>query len=110
MYKTDFYITVAAKRNQFNEPISYRFERVTGWGECLETLNGRLIEIRLNKVGRTWRASEESTGLYLGKDGATRTEVLNQLTPEFLEQVAKELDKEHNKKLANTLADYLLTH
>ena len=108
MYKTDFFIAKGKKRNDRGNVGSYEFERVSGYGELFEAPNGTLIEIGIYKSGDEWVATEISTGLSLGKHGATRSKVLKKITPEFLLSVSKVMKTMLVKEIAEDLENYIL--
>ena len=102
MFKTNFFITnISNKGNKFN--------KVSGWGETFESPDGNIIEVRLDKRGKLWYCTEESTGaLILGNGYQTRKEALKEITPEILQLISDQLKTETMQKVANQLADFIL--
>lgn len=108
MYKTNFYITQAAPEDSGKK---YTFTKVSGWGELLEAPGGELIEIRLDKRPEGWRVSEEKTGLLIFSQAfRTRTDAVKALRPELLRRIAEELKKPFAVQVAETLADFIISH
>lgn len=109
MYKTKFFKTCFNGRD--NNGIIYKFDKCQGWAELFEAPDGQPIEIVIHKDSPRgcWHASEVTTGLSINKSGRTRAEVIEQLTPEFLQRVSDALTNEANKKLKNRLADFMIS-
>lgn len=109
MYKTDFYITSAAKRNHFNEPVQYKFDKVHGWGETFGAPDGSIIELRFDKRPRQWRVTENSTGMaVLHPFFQTRAEAMAAVTPELLQKIADAIKAPYCCKVKEALADHIL--
>lgn len=108
MFKTDFYKTIYGGRDE-NGDVIYYFKKASGWGECLEAPDGTPVEIRLEKQDETWRALEESSGLFLDITGTTRQEAINAVTAELLQVIADKLKSEYCKNIIEKLSDYIMT-
>lgn len=109
MYKTEFLKTCFNGRD--NNGIIYKFERCKGWAELFEAPNGQPVEIVIHRENprEYWHSTEITTGVSIDKTGRTRAEVIEQITPEFLERVIEALEREANKRARNELKNFILS-
>ena len=109
MYKTEFFKTCYNGKD--TNGIIYKFERSQGWAELFEAPDGQPVEIVIHKDSPKgyWHSTETTTGLSINKTGRTRAEVLQQITPDFLNRITEALNKDINKKLKNKLANFILS-
>lgn len=109
-YKTPFYKTTFYKTMTKEQANGSRFQQATGWGAIFETSKGNIIEIIFEKTGNDWTATERTTGLLTVIGEKTRAEAFAKFTQKFIDDVEKATNNASAKKLANQLADYILTH
>lgn len=106
MFKTDFFVAIEKKDPMNNTVVA--FKKVSGWGETMCAPNGEIIEIRLDRRGKKWYITEESTGMRVGWGYNTRKEALMWLAPEILSKISNEIKRPEKLDIMNRLANYII--
>ena len=98
LYKTTFYRTVS------NGKGGHRFEQTEGYAQDYTASDGTAITICVSRVGKTWYATERSTGLGVGLYGPTRKAVYDQIDAQKVDTFVQALKKA--QKFQAELAEY----